>query len=177
MRPRRRMMASYAIRWSFGDSGWGYGKIVTHIYSAAGAYTATLSVVDTAGQVATTSKTFIVGPAAPPARMHVGDLDATITNTQKSWSALLIIRVERDNTHEPVSGVTVNGAWNDGTAASCVTAEYGTCSVVKDAILRKTGTVTFSVIGATHSMLPYAPAGNHDPDRDSNGTTIVVKRP
>jgi hypothetical protein len=37
--------------------------------------------------------------------------------------------------------------------------------------------VTFTVTGATRSGFTYTPASNHDPDIDSNGTSIVVLRP
>jgi hypothetical protein len=37
--------------------------------------------------------------------------------------------------------------------------------------------VTFTVTAVTHPVMQYAPFLNHDPDGDSNGTTIVISRP
>ena len=37
--------------------------------------------------------------------------------------------------------------------------------------------VSFTVTGATHSSFVLNPGANYDPDRDSNGTTIVIRRP
>jgi hypothetical protein len=37
--------------------------------------------------------------------------------------------------------------------------------------------VTFTVVTLTHATLTYASADNHDPDGDSNGSSITVKRP
>jgi hypothetical protein len=36
---------------------------------------------------------------------------------------------------------------------------------------------TFTVTGVTLANSTYTPASNHDPDGDSNGTTIAVLRP
>jgi hypothetical protein len=47
----------------------------------------------------------------------------------------------------------------------------------KPGILKKTGSVTFAVVNVTHATLTYASAANHDPEGDSNGTSITVSRP
>jgi hypothetical protein len=36
--------------------------------------------------------------------------------------------------------------------------------------------VTFTIVSATHATLTYKPANNHDPDGDSNGTTVSVTK-
>jgi PKD domain len=55
-------VVSYA--WSFGDSTTGSGATTSHAYSAAGPFTATLTVMDNAGGADAT--TVLVDPAAPP---------------------------------------------------------------------------------------------------------------
>jgi hypothetical protein len=37
--------------------------------------------------------------------------------------------------------------------------------------------VTFTITGMAKSGFTYAGASNHDPDGDSNGSTITVTRP
>ena len=51
--------------WNFGDSSSGSGRIVTHIYAAAGTYVVTLTVQDTAGTTDTAVLAVTVAPAAP----------------------------------------------------------------------------------------------------------------
>lgn len=36
--------------------------------------------------------------------------------------------------------------------------------------------VTFTVTTVTHAILPYDSTANHDPDGDSNGTSLVISR-
>ncbi len=60
-------IASYA--WSFGDGGTGAGKTIAHIYTAAGSFTATLTVTDNGGATAAVSNTIgvttVTVPVAP----------------------------------------------------------------------------------------------------------------
>ena len=116
-----------------------------------------------------------IGPAGD-VTMHVGDLDQAGSDQGRTWTASVTIKVE-SGSHVPVSGATVSGAFSAGAkgTASCITSASGTCFVTK-ARLRGTG-VTFSVTGATHATRTYQGGSNHDPDGDSNGTTIVVPHP
>jgi hypothetical protein len=36
--------------------------------------------------------------------------------------------------------------------------------------------VTFTVTGISHASMTYKAAANHDPDGDSNGSSIVVSK-
>ena len=60
-------IASYA--WNFGDGGTGAGKTIAHAYTAAGSFTATLTVTDNGGATAAVSNTIgvtaLTVPAAP----------------------------------------------------------------------------------------------------------------
>ena len=59
-------IASYA--WDFGDGTTASGATAEHTYTAAGSFTATLTVTDGAGQTATTTQAIVVsdGPNVPP---------------------------------------------------------------------------------------------------------------
>jgi subtilisin family serine protease len=127
--------------------------------------------------VATVSIT--VTPAPPPNPFHVGDLDRSATIAGKTWTAKVTIRIE-SAAHVGLGGAVVTGAWSDGTSgtASCTTASNGTCTIQKTKLTRTTvASVRFTVTGVTRTGGTYVPSANHDPDGDSNGTTIVILRP
>jgi len=108
---------------------------------------------------------------------HVGDLDRTSINNGGTWTANVTITIH-DNNHGLVSNATVTGSWSAGTtgAASCTTTGNGQCTVSKSGLAKRISSVTFTVNGVSHS-LTYSSSSNHDPDGDSNGTSIVVSKP
>ena len=108
--------------------------------------------------------------------MHVGDLDGLGSIQGRTWAVRVTIKVE-DAAHNPVSGATVSGAFSAGANGnpSCTTGTSGTCFVTKSRL--RNGSVTFTVTGVTHATRTYQSSSNHDPDGDSNGTTITVVRP
>ncbi len=55
----------YSFSWNFGDGAVASGNIVTHAYLSEGSYSASLTVQDSGGQSATTSKTITVTTANP----------------------------------------------------------------------------------------------------------------
>jgi hypothetical protein len=140
-------------------------------YAAPGSYTATLRVSDSYGATATTSRTFTVTTPF----MHMGDVDGSSTTQQSTWTAMVTIDVHSIY-HGPVANAVVTGSWNNGTAASCTTDATGRCVISRSGIPRKTTTVGFTVASASHGAFVYQPAGNHDPDGDSNGTAISISR-
>ena len=74
------------------------------------------------------------------------------------------------------AGVTVSGVWDDGSTGTCTTDVFARCAVSRGGIPRKTSSARFTVTVATHSSFGFSPGANHDPDGDSNGTTMVVRR-
>ena len=107
--------------------------------------------------------------------MHVGDLDGSSTATQKSWSATVTIGFHTES-HGDAASVTVSGVWDDGSPGTCLTDESGRCSILRGGIPRKMSSASFTVTGATHASFVFSPGANHDADRDSTGTTVVIKR-
>jgi Fibronectin type III domain len=117
--------------------------------------------------------------AAPPAsNSHVGDLDGSGANDGRNWTANVMVSVH-DTHHSPVANAMVSGTWSNGAtgSAACTTNSSGSCTVSNGGIRKKTGSVSFSVTAVSHAGLTYTPPENHDPDGDSNGTTITVSRP
>jgi hypothetical protein len=111
--------------------------------------------------------------------LHIGDLDGNSSwlYRQRLWGATATIVVHDEN-HDPVGGVTVSGNWNVGFSPTnqCVSSSDGSCTVFSGYIWSYRSNATFTMNNAAGS-LTYVPANNHDPDGDSNGTSIVVTRP
>ncbi len=144
-----------------------------------GDHTVAATVTDTIGQTASDSFNVTVNNSAPSA-LHVGDLDGTSTSRGWwRWRATVTIAVHDEN-HNPVSGATASGGWSgaySGTG-SCTTGSNGHCSVTSGNIRGwSSNSVTFTVGNVAHATLTYDSGSNHDPDGDSNGTSITVPKP
>ncbi|UCG87449.1 MAG: hypothetical protein JSW71_02580 [Gemmatimonadota bacterium] len=112
--------------------------------------------------------------------IHVGDMDAFTSKGRRSWSATVEITVH-DANHNPINGATVSGVWNPAGLASdvCTTGELGgngSCIMLYPAIPRWRSVVTFTVTSVVMPNKTYDAALNHDPDGDSDGTSITVRR-
>jgi PKD repeat protein len=165
-------IVSYA--WDFGDGNSGSGVTASHTYASAGTYSVVLTVTDNDG--ATDTDTQPVTVHEPP-KIHVGDLDGYGVSTKNTWTANVVIAVH-DSSHDPVANATVNGSWSNGATGTawCITEAGGLCQVSMEWIPKKLPKVDFTVDTVTHPSLAYQPASNHDPDGDSDGTTITVSK-
>jgi hypothetical protein len=109
--------------------------------------------------------------------IHVGDLDSTSTwNARRSkWMARVTVIVHTAG-EAPLSNVKVTFGLSDGTTKSCTTASNGTCVVSKEKAAN-VASLTFTVRTLVRSGYTYSSGSNHDPNSDSNGSSIVVSRP
>lgn len=170
--------AVVSYEWNFGDGGTGSGPTVSHAYAAAGSYTVTLTVTDDRGATDAAEAVYSVS-SDPPAQVHVGDLDgAAATAPRSRWEATVSVTVH-DALENPIGGATVSGTWSGGAngSGSCVTGADGRCSVSKGNLKGNVAQVSFAVSGITGTNLSYDGSANHDPDGDSDGTTITVNQP
>ncbi len=110
--------------------------------------------------------------------MHVGDLDGVGVPNRNMWTAVVTITVH-DPDHEPLANATVYGTWTGGYSGSgsCVTDSSGTCEMASGELPKSQGSVTYTVTNVTHATESYDSSANHDPDGDSDGTTIDVAKP
>jgi PKD repeat protein len=180
--------------WDFGDGSPvddTSGVMAIHTYAAPGSYDVQLTVTDD-GSVPANDVIIQQVVVSDAADMHVGDLDPDVIiirpgQNNERWDAIVRITVH-DATHLlPVEGATVsvegtrtnsnNGNVSTGSFA-CITAADGTCQVSwRINPFNFEDSVTFTVLDVTHASLNYVAGANHDPDGDSDGTTIVVTRP
>jgi hypothetical protein len=109
-----------------------------------------------------------------PARVVSGRIADRVCPTL-SWNANVTIEIHTEN-HGIAGGVMVSGVWDDGSPGTCFTDGYGRCSVTRGGIPRKMSSASFTVTGAAHSSFVFSPSANHDADRDSSGTTVIIRR-
>ena len=78
-----------------------------------------------------------------------------------------------------VAGAVITGTWSGGFSgsASCTTNAAGICSVTTATLNRQKASVTFAITSVNVSGLTYTAADNHDPDGDSNGSSITILKP
>jgi hypothetical protein len=94
------------------------------------------------------------------------------------WEANVTIRIH-DVNGNPVANALVLGSWSEGYIAvgSCTTDASGTCTIsTGENIRRAEESVVFTVSNVARSESTYSPGDNHDPDGESDGTTIRVFR-
>lgn len=166
------------------NAGWSYPAPDTHTFSSAGSHILYGWAKDAAGNVSTetddSKDTVDIELAPPPAAttMHVGDLDGMNVSMRNKWQAEVTV-VVHDTVHEPVSGATVSGTWSGGYSgnSTCTTDLNGKCFVASEPIKKNIGSTTFTVTGLSHVDYTYDAGVNHDPDGDSDSTTITVGKP
>ena len=109
--------------------------------------------------------------------VHVGDLDGSSDHGILTWRAEVNAAVH-DAAHAPVAGAKVTGKWSEGgtNTSSCTTGGNGRCTTKSGSISKLRGNVTFTVTGVVSTAGSYSAAPNHDPESDSNGTKIVIRR-
>jgi PKD repeat protein len=159
--------------WDFGDNDIGSGVISSHTYTVTSTYTVTLTVTDDEGV-----EDIDIQDVNVQSKVHVGDLDGQAEKLAKgNWKAVVTITVH-DANHNPVANAWVVGSLSQGGTDvgmfSCETEVEGTCIVDSGQLPSKKGEATFTVTDVTHATLIYEFTANHDPDGDSNGTSITV---
>jgi len=144
--------------------------------------TATLPPAPTDSATPTLSPTPTYTPTSTPTSgtsnsLHVGNLDDISVSNGSRWNAVVLVAVH-DVSDAPVSNVTVSGNWSNGSngSGSCTTDSSGTCTISKNNLKNGFSSVDFSVSNLSGAF-PYQPSANHDPDGDSDGTTINLVKP
>jgi C1A family cysteine protease/PKD repeat protein len=147
-------IASYS--WAFGDgsSQAGSNPAVSHIYTSAGAVTATLTVTDNTGATDQDTVSITVSPD-PSKVVYVSDIVMSKSQVKGGNTATAVVTIN-DVKGKPVSGATVTGNWTGvitGTA-SLKTGSDGKATFVSKKIIKK-GMATFAVTGVSLSGYTY----------------------
>lgn len=75
-----------------------------------------------------------------------------------------------------MAGVVVSGRWSNSTSTlTCTTDALGACSMTSGQ-LKSESSVRLTVTGLQSTGTAYLSSANHDPDLDSNGTSIDIRR-
>jgi hypothetical protein len=114
-------------------------------------------------------------PTPAPILMHISDLDGTANPVRNQWTAIVEVEVSNANSIT-VDQATMSGTWSTGDVGQCTTGVYGRCNIRLSDLPKKVGSVTFTVNDVQRERGIYEPAENSDPDGDSNGTQITVRR-
>lgn len=141
----------------------------------AGPYTVETMVTDTRGYSGSGSANFTISESGAGGTMHIGDLDASVDTGGHGRWRVNVTALVHDDSHVPLGGATVSGTWSGATSGG----EQGTTNGNGEVKFRtgwlSSGTyVTFTVDGVTYPSLTYDPGANHDPDNDSDGTSITA---
>lgn len=143
--------------------------------STSGPHTAEVWSYDFAGNETYGSFTWTV---TGDASLHIGDLDGRPRLAPNgNWKAIVRITVH-DQGHAPLPNAMVTGSWDDGRPGSnsCTTDSAGRC-VVFQRLHKSMSNVSFTVDSVELASYVYWPGDNHDPDGDSDGTTISLAKP
>lgn len=145
--------------WNFGDGTTGSGASVNKTYSAAGTFTAVLTVTDNLGATGTASQVITV-TAAPAKSVKVQSigLTKTVSGTKKTVKATVKVV---DQAGAAISGVKVSGQYSGAVSGNV----SGTTDTAGNVTLTSktytaTGTVTFKVTGLTKTGYTYNAANN-----------------
>jgi hypothetical protein len=144
---------------------------------AVGTWTVTLTVTDNDG--ATDIDTVQLTVTSPTANAsHCGDLDGSAANQGSlKWKATVTV-VIHDASENPAAGATVSAQWSAGATGTATTGANGQGTFTLSNLSKQnTPSVTLTITSVTHPTLTYNAGANHDPDGDSNGTSITVNRP
>lgn len=147
-------ISSYA--WAFGDGGTATGASTSHTYTAAGSYSAQLTVTDNSGLSASKSLTITVNPVVTLVPMRVSNIGMSVlANGANRWRAVAMVTV-LDSQGRVVPGASVSGTWS-GLVSGSATATSGSTGIASfnSAQVRGSGTISFRVTGITLAGYQY----------------------
>lgn len=151
-----------AYWWTFGDGTTSSAANPTKVYTAAGTYTATLTVADNSGATASVSRQITVTAGNASTVVHVGSITMEWVTTSSGRLAAKATITVLDGNGNPVKDVLVSGNWT-GTktgTASGLTSLSGVRAFTSPSTSASAATYTFTVTSLTRSGYRYEPSAN-----------------
>lgn len=141
--------------WNFGDgSALATGQITSHIYTAAGIYSASLKVTNSSGATDTTSTT--INATSSQTKMFVDSIAMNLVRAKNGNSYAQATVIVKDASGRVVSGANVSGLWSGLVSASTITSTNTSGTAVSSSpSSRKSGTFKYAVTGITVSGFAY----------------------
>jgi hypothetical protein len=166
-------------QWSFGDGATGTTLEATHAYAQPGTYTATLTVTDADGGVASDSALVTVGPRASSLTMTTTPTldvaNATVTATFADAVDPGSARLQDHTVRFEAGGATCTAATNATGDASCTLPAAALALGPVTITARFDGDALYTSSGATEPVLVYAmPAGGTFVIGDASATGAVT---
>jgi uncharacterized protein len=81
-----------------------------------------------------------------------------------------------DANHAALANATVTALFSTGEIASCTSDAAGRCRLAAWEPPNKMPNLQITIQSITRLGFVYQPSSNHDPDGDSNGTTLRIPR-
>jgi PKD repeat protein len=145
--------------WTFGDGGTSTASSPSHTYSAAGTFTAVLTVTDNQGATGTSSVAVSVQPD-PNKVVFVTDIAMTLVSSPAGTSARATITI-KDATGAVRPGATVSGTWSGRVTGNATGTTDATGKVsFTSKKTKQQGTFVFTVTGVSLSGYTYDPTRN-----------------
>lgn len=120
------------------------------------------------------------GHGAAAATVHIADLDDEMGGSGGGREIQGRVGIwVHDADHRPATGVIVRAAWSGAVTGTtrCTTTEQGYCEMLSKSLVNEQGIyLVMTVRGYDNPDLDFDKKLNHDPDGDSNGTTIRIQR-
>lgn len=151
--------SAISYSWNFGDgSALSTVSNPSHVYNAAGNYTATLKVTDATGMASVA--TLLISVAGSVPTMHVESIGMALSVNRSGARATATVTV-LDASGRAVPGASVSGVWS-GVVSGSKTATTATSGTAKftSPTSKSRGTFTFTVTGVTLSGYAYDAAQN-----------------
>jgi len=149
--------------WDFGDGGNSTAQNPSHIFTAAGVYTVSLTATNAQGGDTATKTDYITvtEPGQGPTSLHVDAMSVSRRKVGPNYLGTCVVTIA-DNTGQPVANATVSVTYTGPTSGttSGATAADGTVTLESVGMKKPTGDWCFDVTGVTHATLVYVPGDN-----------------
>ena len=147
--------------WTFGDGGTSTAQNPSHVYTAAGTYSVSLTVANAEGADSMTKSGYVtVSEPSAGGTMHVAAMSVWRVASSRKYYGFCDVTVVDDG-GAPVSGATVNVTYT-GSNTGTLSALTGTDGVASFVTVKSWATVEFcfTVNGVTHATLTYDEGAN-----------------